>query len=231
MLNRRAGPIEDAYLLAYPNPERIGCPPDDVRFATLRALARRELPIDDPYREHLSHCSPCFQEYAPLRDAYWAERTRAKTMGVAAVVLLLIGGSIAAYVLTHRVAPQRAPQNVVANHPAASWKTVALNYRDASGSRSADPSKPALEQSAPPAPDALKIALPFASDDGQYEVQVRTGQSENAALKTWNGIARIQDGYTLLEVDADLSAFAPGHYILAYRHADASWRLVPLRIE
>jgi len=77
----------------------------------------------------------------------------------------------------------------------------------------------------------LKIELPFASDDGQYQVQIRTGQSDETVLKSWDGVATIKHGYTLLEVNADLSGLAPGQYILAYRHADASWRLVSLHIE
>jgi len=130
MWNGQADPIEDAYLLAYPNPERTGCLPDDVRLATLRALARRELPIEHPYREHVSHCSPCFQEYVPLRDAYWAERTRAGKIGIAAAVVLLIGGSIGAYLLAHgRMPTELGGQAVVANHAPRSWRAVDLDYR------------------------------------------------------------------------------------------------------
>ena len=232
MWNRRSDPIEEAYLLAYPNPERTGCLPDDVRLATLRALARRELPIDHPYREHLSHCSPCFQEYVPLRDAYWAERTRARAIGIVAAVVLLIGGSIGAYLLVNgRMSTQPRRQSVAANHAPSGWRAVDLDYRNASGSRGAEPARPIVEQRAPRAADALKIELPFASDDGQYQVQIRTGQSDETTLKSWDGVATIEQGYTLLEVDTDLSGFSPGHYVLAYRHADASWRLVPLYIQ
>ena len=136
-----------------------------------------------------------------------------------------------AYLLAHGRMSEQNRQRVAANHAPASWKAVDLDYRDTSGARSGEPATPVKEQRAPRAADALKIALPFASDDGQYQVQLRNGRSDKSALKTWDGMATIKQGYTLLEVNADLSGLTPGHYILAYRHADASWRLVPLRVE
>src|SRR4051812_37816752 len=42
-----------------PNPDRVGCISDEA----LRELARRVRPISDPGYEHLSHCSPCYQQF------------------------------------------------------------------------------------------------------------------------------------------------------------------------
>lgn len=50
---------------AYPNPERIGCPPRDV----LITLARRERPIGDPAYAHLTRCSPCYLEGRAIQEA------------------------------------------------------------------------------------------------------------------------------------------------------------------
>jgi hypothetical protein len=50
---------------AYPNPERVGCPPHDV----LAALAKRERPIGDPGYEHIVSCSPCYREFRSLQQA------------------------------------------------------------------------------------------------------------------------------------------------------------------
>ena len=203
-----------------------------MTFGSPRSERVLALPIDHHYRGHLSQCSPCFQEYVPRRDAYWVERTRARATGTAAAVVLLIGGSIGAYLLAHgRMSTEPSRQIVAANHVPPSWRAVDLDYRDASGTRGGEPAKPVKEQEAPRVVDALRIKFPFASEDGQYQVQIRTGQSDETVLKSWDGMATIKQGYTLLEVNADLSGIAPGHYVLAYRHADASWRLVPLRVE
>jgi hypothetical protein len=51
--------MEASALHDYPNPERVGCPPEE----TLTALARdpRSFDMDAPVFDHLAHCSPCFQ--------------------------------------------------------------------------------------------------------------------------------------------------------------------------
>src|ERR1700722_2486717 len=77
-------PLEQLFLIAHPNPERIGCPGTDV----LKALARRRLPGDDPAEKHLGECSPCFKEYLAFRKACdRAQRRRRR---------LLFGASLAA---------------------------------------------------------------------------------------------------------------------------------------
>lgn len=234
MANREPDLIDEVFLRAFPNPERVGCLPETERSRTLRALAHKELPIDHPHREHLGHCSRCFKEFVPFRDAYRAERARARSRTIASVVLLLVASSLGVYVLVHKptgLAPVKWPQNVVAVRPTVKWTAVGLDYEDASPSRGAEPQRIATEQSAPRKLAALKISLPLGSNDGQYQIEIRSGLAEDSALKGWSGVARIEDGHTILDVNADLSDFAPGHYVLAFRRAEASWRSVPLRIE
>lgn len=43
----------------HPNPERRGCPPQEVLEAF--ACNPRQFPINDPLFEHLQNCSPCFR--------------------------------------------------------------------------------------------------------------------------------------------------------------------------
>lgn len=56
--------IDEVFAGANPNPARIGCPPRDV----LTAIARKELPIDDPAHDHLANCSPCYREFRALQN-------------------------------------------------------------------------------------------------------------------------------------------------------------------
>jgi hypothetical protein len=80
---------------AHPNPTREGCPPRDL----LVSLSRHELPIGDPAYDHLSKCSPCYQEFRALqqRDAAAEKaalgRKRIVYAAAAAVLVLAIGGS------------------------------------------------------------------------------------------------------------------------------------------
>ena len=49
----------------FPNPERIGCPDSEV----LRGIALHKLTLTDVGRwlDHLSTCSPCFQQVTQFR--------------------------------------------------------------------------------------------------------------------------------------------------------------------
>src|SRR5918996_4219211 len=74
---------------AHPNPAREGCPPREM----LVSLSRRELPIGDPAYDHLSKCSPCYQEFRALQQAETTARTaaaRRKWLGYAAAAVLLL---------------------------------------------------------------------------------------------------------------------------------------------
>jgi hypothetical protein len=43
----------------FPNPQRIGCPPD----CDLKALAEHPQDADPSVRQHITCCSPCFSRY------------------------------------------------------------------------------------------------------------------------------------------------------------------------
>lgn len=47
---------------AFPNPQRIGCPPG----AALVRMAERPTDQDAPISEHLTGCSPCFNRYMEI---------------------------------------------------------------------------------------------------------------------------------------------------------------------
>jgi len=51
---------------AFPNPDRQGCPGQDI----LKAIAFRKLERQKAkeWDDHLSHCSPCFNEYMAFRE-------------------------------------------------------------------------------------------------------------------------------------------------------------------
>jgi hypothetical protein len=58
---------------AFPNPQRIGCPP----ISELACMAELRSDTDPSISEHLSRCSPCFKEYMEIL-AYVRRRNDAR---------------------------------------------------------------------------------------------------------------------------------------------------------
>src|SRR3954452_3514812 len=80
-------PVEQVFLHAYPNPDRVGCPGDPV----LLAIANNTLPLDHTARKHLEQCSPCYREFKQFQRQIRRRRTMIKTLSAAAALLLVAG--------------------------------------------------------------------------------------------------------------------------------------------
>ncbi len=57
-------PIDKLRRTEYPNPERVGCP----KAITFEALRHREIKFDDPVWAHIEQCSPCYCQFAEIRE-------------------------------------------------------------------------------------------------------------------------------------------------------------------
>lgn len=55
--------LKNYLLKAFPNPEREGCPDEE----TVKALAERRLPLNQPAMLHIASCSECYAEYRHIR--------------------------------------------------------------------------------------------------------------------------------------------------------------------
>ena len=90
---------------AFPNPDRIGCPP----VGELQRLAELPRLADPAITEHLGACSPCFQQYQSLlaetrterkRMSRWRNGLKSTSLWlliIALICLLLIGLLIATW--------------------------------------------------------------------------------------------------------------------------------------
>ena len=58
--------VQESILRNYPNPERRGCPGDEV---VRSVAARTELKADEVW-EHITHCSPCYAEFLAYKDQF-----------------------------------------------------------------------------------------------------------------------------------------------------------------
>ena len=209
--------LESVVLTAFPNPERKDCPGRE----TLRAIARKRLPMRDPVGDHVARCSPCFRELQEIRSevrhkyVLWSVATATASILIVAVVLASVGFLSRAGGSSIPTPIQQAPQIAI------------LDLRNFSVVRSQSPSSTAIEplQLSRTALD-LTIQLPVGAEAGPYELRI--GKDERNPLVTAKGEARIENYVTTLRVRIDTSNIPPGDYQLGVRHADFNWRSYPL---
>lgn len=226
-------PFESAFLHAYPNPERIGCPGDEIT----KKIAQKKLPVDHPALEHIAHCSPCFRDIR----IFQAERARSRAivrMAVAAAVVAIVTAGLMYVALrppwktnpetvTHversrpaQGAPEQARQNAV------------LNFETLSRERgvSERATQPLELQRIPRGLLSLSMYLPKGSEPGEYQVALLKSKSDETPLAAASGTARIENGLTVLVISIDCSQVEAGTYMIAFRHDSESWRYAAIAV-
>jgi hypothetical protein len=206
--------FEQAALNDYPNPDRIGCP--GSAFLKRLARNRRSIPITHPDLTHVARCSPCFREFSEYRrQAAQASRRLRRTMA-ALVVVVGVGSAVVFW--------QRPVTSWIATKTTGDYVAADLDMKDRSNVRGLD--RP--DNSPELAPLhlrrerlALRITLPFASQPGQYELQISREGGE--ALVFASGKAQIENGLTILPVKIDLTTLQAGRYAIAIRRVPLDW--------
>lgn len=126
-------PIDELRRTAYPNPERIGCHGPEV----FEALRQKRISFDDPIWKHIERCSPCYGEFAAIRDELFREEWRGhvrKLIGASmAVIALVVAGVITFVLFGHR---EHRP-NLVASTNHTGTEAAVLNLKDGSELRGA----------------------------------------------------------------------------------------------
>jgi hypothetical protein len=210
--------FEQASLNDYPNPERIGCPGD--KFLKQLVRDRSSIELSDERLKHVVHCSPCFREFVSVRDQPKSKVTtrRAIFAGV---------GSLAAALAVVIMVRRPHPEPPVNTGP----RVIDIDLRRYAGARGADsapiPNPPQIDL--PRTSLDLRIILPFASPEGQYEVQILRANHAPTGLKS-SSMAQLMDGETRLEVKMDLSGLPPARYQLAVRRIPFDWLPVPVDV-
>ena len=207
---------------AHPNPAREGCPPREM----LVSLSRRELPIGDPAYDHLSRCSPCYQESRALQQADAAARTAAVrrkrlAYAAAAVLVLAVAGSWLA-LRRGDAPPILAP---TPNEPVP--QVASLDLRPLAVTRSEE-QKSAEPLEVPRGRVNATILLPVGSSPGAYEVRILDRDLRVRASTT--GAAEIRNYITTLEASIDTGGLEPGDYQLTLRREGGEWQMFPVRI-
>jgi hypothetical protein len=227
-------PIKQFFRDANPNPAREGCPSHDV----IRAIAADTIPPNNPASLHLAECSPCFNEFLTFKETQKTTRRRNMTYAALAAAALLSIGLWTVKITESKQTPTIASLKQNGNRdttpqqlqPAAAT-VYAISLAGISrtrGSPSGDEPKPTT---IPARLLSLQITLPFGSDDGKYDIEIRKPGIDGPLVKT-SGIARIIEGDTLLNIsEVDLAHVPHGAYNLFFKHADASWQHAAILIE
>ena len=207
---------------AHPNPAREGCPPREL----LVSLSRRELPIGDPAYDHLSKCSPCYQEVRALQQADAAARAAAARqkrlayVAAAAVLVLAIGGVWFALVLNRDTA---APPPAGSAAP----QVASLDLRPLAVTRS-ETQKSAGALEVPRGRVNATILLPVGASPGVYEIRILDSDLRVRASAT--GMAEIRNYITTLDATLDMSDLEVGDYQLTLRRDGGEWQMFPMRV-
>ncbi len=196
----------------FPNPQRIGCPGS----AILKSIALHKLPLAeaDPWLEHFSSCSPCFQEFGEIRKEAAGQRRQTQMwLAAAAMVLLAVAGWMW---VRSRPSGQTAA-------------VVVLDLRGRSTARGENPSEtsqPPLE--VPRSAKSLNLELPIGSNEGAYDVALLN--PSGAELFRTSATAKLEDHNIVLRADVDLADVPPGSYFLGVRQPSLEWTRFPIRL-
>jgi hypothetical protein len=203
--------VRETILRNFPNPERKGCPGDRV----VREVAGRRELIEDDAWQHITHCSPCYATFLQFKDEFRSLRRR-RGLGIilGAICLIALTTGVVIYEVNHRGEPA-----TIQNED--NYEAARLDLRDRSSQRSAtaEPGNTAL-LALPRKKLNLTILLPFGSEPGKYEVQMRKAGKE---LVTVGGNADVNQGNTELRIKIDLSKYAAGIYAVAIRQPSSTW--------
>jgi hypothetical protein len=243
--------LNDFLLESFPNPERKGCPDDEM----LKAYAEDRLPSGNPVLPHISSCSECYREYRHYRqdwkDANSSDALQGKLAqqseptpipsfaslmapsrslrgwAIAAGVIILLGSG---YFLAreHRSAPSSRTLVVSSNTPV----TMSVDLFNAVTTRGGDDDPTPLEQvSLPSSRVNLSVTLPRFSQSGPYQVLVSRDRAGQDVVARGVGQATEADKKVKLTVSLDLQHAASGAYFLAtVRGSDNGRYYYPLKI-
>jgi hypothetical protein len=196
----------------FPNPQRAGCPDS----AMLKGIALHKVPLAeaDPWLDHFSSCSPCFQEFTQFRKQAVDGRRRTQMwLAAAAMVLLVLAGWLW---VRSRPSGQTAA-------------VVVLDLRGRAtvrGENTPQSSQPALEVSRNAR--SLTLDLPIGSNEGAYDVALLN--PSGAELFRTSAAAKLEDHIVVLRANVDLAGVSPGSYFIGVRQPGLEWTRFPVRL-
>ena len=183
----------------------------------LRGVARHEIPLSqaDQWLNHLSSCTPCFQDFRTFRAEASAGNRHVfeAALAAAAVLLIILGGLL-----------------WLRTRPVVQIATVTLDLRERSVARGENPSEAGQVQlELWRGAKHLIFDLPIGSKEASYEVALLRGSGEQ--IRSTTGIAQLENHTVILKTEIDLAGVPPGLYVLAVRQPGMEWSRYPVRVK
>lgn len=204
--------VQESILRNYPNPERKGCPGDNV---VRDVAARTELKTDDVW-EHITHCSPCYATFLDFKKEI--RHNKAIRRRTAIGLLAAAAASIPLVVIT-RFHSRSYDQQI------GDWDLEA----NASSRGPGTEARETTPQRVARARGYIRVRLPLGSEPGEYNLQIRKSE-DGPALQQATAKAEVINGHTLAKFTVDCSNFAEGAYFAAIRGSSRVWRVYPLHL-
>ena len=187
--------LELGFSEAFPNPNRIGCPPK----ASLKALARNRQSVDEAVRKHVTECSPCFREFLAFKTKRDRWRRSVWTCLITAAVCMIgfmvfwLGRELGRYGTLGR---PKADSPGVLNFSFEGTRSSGRAHQEQVISRKAH---------------ELVIIVPSWDPPGQYELELRRA-SDNGLILQFRGSVLDDRDIRALRAQIDLTAVPPGVY-------------------
>ena len=200
--------VQRAFLDAFPNLTRLGCPGK----VSLQAMLSGHQQSGPDIWQHVSHCSPCAQEILEIRDARRRRRRVWLGLGIAASLLIALS------TLFFRATRPGSPSQPVRNNDEES--VAALDFRKTTVLRGVSSPRVHVTKVRRETQNLI-ILLPTFSDIGSYEFDLRAAANvDRPVLGPILCEARAApDGATKLVVRVDLKALPVGPYMAAWRRS------------
>lgn len=221
----------------YPNPGRMGCPDQEL----LRRLALRDvrLTAEGLPLSHLTHCSPCFQEYVRLRHRVRLGQV-ARLAAVAAVIAAVLLGLLN-HLRQHSTTAQRSLAVVRGSATSDAKGSVrpsndgedllAMNidlssFSPTRGDEAAISKKPL---DLPRKHLRITFLLPVGLEPGNYAFRL-LDRARHIVIDR-EASATLRGGVTSLLLDLDLRSQSPGPFTMMIRPPGLRWRSIPVLVE
>ena len=206
--------LQNNILRNYPNPERRGCPGS----AVLILIAKKKRPFEDPRWQHVTQCSPCYEEFLSYRPVALRRRSLYRRLGRLAVVGVLILGGSGVWLFRHHA---RSVATVAQNRV----ESVAIHIGESPvRGPSSTAAAVAPPEQLPRAYVHATIYLPLGAQSGTYTFELLKEENNTTPLLNFRAAAIIQDGFTVAQAYADLAKIPPGPYLFRFRRELGAWR-------
>jgi DNA-binding Lrp family transcriptional regulator len=225
--NRLQQLVQEGIAKAYANPERSGCVNGDaIRELATRAAAFDDSIEEDPDWKHVTHCSPCFQEFLELRNEFVANRARLVRRNRIVLASALVVAGIVGAVIWRGASRPIAPITTAEATSQVDMRPFSVTRGESNNPQQSEKYAGVLSRNRV----RLSIILPVGAEEGTYEVRLMDNDLKQV-IASGKAPASFADHTLRLAITFDLTDVPPGPYEIASRRDGGGWMTSPVLIK